>query len=333
MYAALNESGKLYYASELNLNSTSKWYCPNCREQVRLSISNRGKLYFKHLRKPSQTGGGESSEHLKVKNDLIEYFQQQKLHINQEVSFNSIDRIADIVLSDLSLIIEIQHTPISSNEIRKRTKAYNQLGYRCIWLMTTSLKNLTKHHQWQQVLMQHNDELDYFRVFYDNGIKLQWGYEVVNRGVLNYFEYHSDNTILLNFDASAIKRSSVKQTHSHSLGTSRINYHKRMRSLKKDYSSHEFIMKLYEAGVRLDDIPQWIIMERCFLFGIKTLPWKFLTLIWIRKNQSDQSVELIIKNLILEGEVEFMDLPFISRERWLNDLAIGISKLFEDNQA
>lgn len=333
MYAALNESGKLFYASELNLNSTNKWYCPNCHEQVRLAVSSKGKLFFKHLNKKSKAGGGESPEHLSVKNGLFEYFYQRELHIEKEVAFDSIDRIADIVLADFSLIIEIQHTPITSDEIRKRTIAYNQLGYRCIWLMTSSITTLTKRHQWQQVLMQYNDELGYFRVFYDKEIKIQWGIQIVNQGDLTYYEYHGDGSVLLNFDELAIKRESIKKVHSHSLGASRTNYHKQIRSLKKDHNFHSFIMKLYEVGVKLDDIPQWIIMERFFLFGIKTLPWKCLTLIWVRKIQSNQSIEAIIIDLILEGKVECADLPFISRERWLNDLAIGISKLFEDNQA
>lgn len=331
MYAALNESGKLLYASDLQKNRNQKWYCPDCGERVQLSESSKGKLFFKHFPKNTKYTGGESTEHLNVKEELIEFFQQKDLRVDKEVMFSSIDRIADIVIIDYGLIIEIQHTPITSQEIRERTLAYNHLGFKCIWLMTSSVNMLTQKHQWQQILMQYSGNLGYFRVIYDKGIKVQWGFQIVNSKAYSYFEFSGDGGILLNFDEFTIMKNSIEYTRT--IGTTLKNFDKRILSLKKSRNHRDYILKLYELGVRLDDVPQWILMERYLILGVKTLPWMVLVMIWVRTEQNDERIDDIVEELVRKGEIRCVELPFIKTTRWIEDLSQGIRDLFNRNKA
>ena len=52
-----------------------------------------------------------------------------------EMSFSAIRRVADVAYPPEKLVYEVQYSPISIGEVRKRNRDYASLGYTVIWIL------------------------------------------------------------------------------------------------------------------------------------------------------------------------------------------------------
>ncbi len=108
--------------------------CQECGGTLRVRQGPKRTSHFFHLAHATHRCHRQTS---------IEHHQTQE-HVQKifpgsfkEHPFLSIGRIADIFIPNLFLVIEIQCSPISTEEVSERTKDYHSQGMKVLWLLHT----------------------------------------------------------------------------------------------------------------------------------------------------------------------------------------------------
>jgi len=83
----------------------------------------------------------QTSAHQKAQYDLKTLFPNGQL----EVTFSAISRRADFYLPLFQLVIEIQLSPISKEEIMARVEDYKRIGLSVIWLINSGFERKNQH--------------------------------------------------------------------------------------------------------------------------------------------------------------------------------------------
>lgn len=105
--------------------------CPECDGAVRLRGGIHRKKHFYHLNSSqSCRQNGKSPTHLCIQMLLQSRFTNSSL----EHLFPEISRIADLFCPKENMVIEVQCSPISLEEIEARNAAYASLGLFVLWL-------------------------------------------------------------------------------------------------------------------------------------------------------------------------------------------------------
>lgn len=330
MYAALNKAGQLYYATDVTEEMTgTEWYCPRCHRRMIFAKSSKGKPFFKHLPRDTSSVGGESQTHRLAKEQLVGCFTRHGIEVKSEYDIDGSDRIADLLLPDYRLVIEIQHTPIAGATLRSRTLAYHKVGYDCLWLMTNIVDDLSGGQQWPQTLLQYHAQLGYYRVLYDTNdaqIRIQWAFSLVNYGNMTFQEYRGSPAILLAFEAEKVAKAS--KTVVKCLEKSRSNPQQQLLALKKNQHYQNVIRKLYTNGILLDDLPKWFFSEHIVIVGIKTASWIVLAWLWKLTQETTMTFNETLDYLVTTEKIQRLDQPFVNKARWLDNLSAELKKLF-----
>lgn len=328
MYAAIDKHGKLHYAQELSISNKELWFCPKCHQRVELFASRRGKRYFKHVAKQT-SHKGESSTHQYLKEILTESFNKINEYAISEQAFASVDRIADIYLPERQIIIEIQHTPISSKILRERTIAYQEMNFQTIWLMTDDVDQLTYRHQWQWQLLQYHPELKYYRLVVTNEpdpIRIDWDFSLLNQGKLIYKQTYLPVDVLLEFDIDAIKRHFKKV--SMSMPRQSLNYEQKLAQIKREKSYRKVLNKLYAANIQLEELPRSFITGPFYLIGNSQPAWKWLAWLWQYHQMGEMDVFFHLEHISCQKKLSLVDQPFISRSLYFQHLSNEVENLF-----
>lgn len=110
------------------------YQCLECKRAVRLRKGLHKRAHFYHIDPtPSCRLNGKSLTHIALQLYIQDLFSKESLSL--EYRFDSIDRIADCFHHEKKLVFEIQCSPISENEVKRRTSDYNSLGFNVIWIL------------------------------------------------------------------------------------------------------------------------------------------------------------------------------------------------------
>ena len=135
MLVAMNKKELVLAA---NAAAGDGYYCPACHQPVYLR-RGRGKVaHFAH--RPGAdcaVSEGETSEHLRGKQQLFNYFQAQGLRPRLEVYLPVINQRPDILVwRDRRLVaVEFQCSPLTVARLQARNEGYYQLGIKPVWLL------------------------------------------------------------------------------------------------------------------------------------------------------------------------------------------------------
>jgi len=139
MRVALDKSGKRIYASDPVRYKDC--YCPVCEEKL---IHKKGKIippYFSHLPDTDCPYGMDKDNKSEWHIRMQDYFPKE----TQEVKFIDKDtrevHIADVYLESQNMVLEFQHSPISSDEFWRRTLCHVTDGRRVVWLFDESSRS------------------------------------------------------------------------------------------------------------------------------------------------------------------------------------------------
>lgn len=139
MLTAMNREGELISLVQLSREETEKWrkrlfYCPECRQQVRLRMGRFRVPHFAHLSDHtcSFATENESKEHLTLKQKLAEWCLKYGIDHELEAYLPEIKQRADILIGNIAL--EIQCSKLPHDDMVKRTQAYIENGYQPIWI-------------------------------------------------------------------------------------------------------------------------------------------------------------------------------------------------------
>jgi competence protein CoiA len=109
------------------------YFCLECNEILHKRSGVYQQEHFYHV-KPTLNcrQNNKSIEHIQTQIFIKKLFIDQNCHM--EYRFNSINRIADLYVEDLSLVIEIQCSFISLKEVQTRISDYAKLGLKVLWI-------------------------------------------------------------------------------------------------------------------------------------------------------------------------------------------------------
>lgn len=129
---ALNEKNERISSGEAE--KKRDFYCIECGYKVRLRGGFQKRLHFFHVEKTPHCKLAERSElHLAVQNHFNTLFKNEGCVLERR--FSQIQRVADICIESRKWIFEIQCSPISLNELVKRSHQYQSMGYTIFWIL------------------------------------------------------------------------------------------------------------------------------------------------------------------------------------------------------
>lgn len=143
MQLALNQAQVLVTPQQAQLGD--ELTCPTCGRPVRLVCGSR-RRYFRHLSGQS-TGAGETTTHLKGKDQLFLKYQQANQQVQTEVSLPQFNRRIDVLVQNKQqqLALEYQCSPISAEQLSQRTHAYYQAGINVRWIFGPRYEQPSRH--------------------------------------------------------------------------------------------------------------------------------------------------------------------------------------------
>ncbi len=122
-----------------HLRKEKNFYCPLCREHVKLKLGTKRQWHFAHSANSNceYVYKRETMYHLKGKKQLYDWFKEQAVDVALEVYLPLIKQRPDLLLRyDGKLYaIEYQCTPIEPHLLIKRTKGYKQIGITPLWIL------------------------------------------------------------------------------------------------------------------------------------------------------------------------------------------------------
>lgn len=128
MFIAKDENGNLVEIDEVRPNK--KYFCPCCGAEL---VVKRGDIRVHHFSHRSLSDCDSFYEpmtkwHLDWQRRFPKQCREVVVRNNGEI------HRADVLLRNLKLVIEFQHSPISTTEILKRNRFYKEAGYKIIWI-------------------------------------------------------------------------------------------------------------------------------------------------------------------------------------------------------
>ena len=110
--------------------------CPNCQKELKIRNGKQGKKHFYHI--PIDKTN-ESKIHLSAKEGLLFWLKENVPNGNwgAERYIKKIKARPDISgrIKGKPVIFEIQHSPLTANELNRRTLKYSELGIYTIWVI------------------------------------------------------------------------------------------------------------------------------------------------------------------------------------------------------
>lgn len=136
MFLAKDENGNLVEIDEVKPNK--KYFCPCCGAEL---VVKRGDIRVHHFSHRSLSDCDSFYEPMtKWHLDWQRRFPKQCREV--VVKNNGETHRADVLLRNLKLVIEFQHSHISDADVYKRNKFYTEAGYRIIWVFDKGISKL-----------------------------------------------------------------------------------------------------------------------------------------------------------------------------------------------
>ena len=127
MFVALDKNGDRVYAEFATRDQ--KYYCPTCGGEVMLRSGEINVDHFAHTSQCQDKWNYDMSPwHIRMQS----YFPEECREV--VVNRNGVVHRADVLLEKEKIVIEFQHSTISMQEYRERTKFFIDAGYRIAWV-------------------------------------------------------------------------------------------------------------------------------------------------------------------------------------------------------
>lgn len=141
------------------------YLCIECGEPVRARCGTHRQHHFYHLHPQGVCKlKGKSVEHI-----LIQQLLQHNLDASceQEVPFKEINRIADVVWFSQKIVLEVQCSPITKEEVAARIRDYESVGFKVIWILYDATFNQFKTSAAEAFLEHHTHYFSDTEIIYD----------------------------------------------------------------------------------------------------------------------------------------------------------------------
>lgn len=124
------------------IKRNQKFVCERCHKPVVFKYGTRKKAHFAHVKTRIGRTSQESVAHKLVKEAIAKWLRHQGMSATVEQRFPVIDRIADVYFEykGSGYVVEIQNSPMSETEFKKRICDYERLGIELIWIFLGTVK-------------------------------------------------------------------------------------------------------------------------------------------------------------------------------------------------
>ena len=124
------------------LRLTTKFYCPQCKQQLQLKLGQQKIPHFAHINKSkcaSTFSEGESTRHLEGKEQLYFLFKSLNLNVQLEPYLSTLKQRPDLLIyaNNEQFAIEFQCSPISLEKFTERNAGYSSASIIPIWIPVT----------------------------------------------------------------------------------------------------------------------------------------------------------------------------------------------------
>ena len=149
MFIAMDNNQKRWNCmEEIPAVTEGPFYCLACHSPVRLKNGSVLRAHFAHvkLQHCPYHHEAESFEHLELKASLYDWASKES-HTEVESYLADFQQIADLLVVDKNLALEVQCSPLSLERLKERSDAYRANGYQVYWLLGKKLwlkERLTK---------------------------------------------------------------------------------------------------------------------------------------------------------------------------------------------
>ncbi|CAH0318421.1 Competence protein CoiA [Peribacillus sp. Bi96] len=157
MLTAIKKDGTwITLPEKMPANVLAKWrksenyYCPCCKTEMSIKAGNVRIPHFAHKSNSSCRASSEpeSAYHLMGKRKLYQWFLSHDYQVDLEAYLPQIKKRADILVTigGYRFAVEFQCSVIPENEFIERTRAYQSVGIKPIWILAAkSLKRKSMH--------------------------------------------------------------------------------------------------------------------------------------------------------------------------------------------
>lgn len=129
MFKALDETGALVHID--SANRTSKYYCEICENEVVMKMGDIRRHHFAHQKDTFC----KDTWHYDMSDWHFEWQNRFPVECQEIVKeYNGKRHRADVLIEKKKIVIEFQHSNLSSKEFDERNVFYNALGYKVIWI-------------------------------------------------------------------------------------------------------------------------------------------------------------------------------------------------------
>jgi competence protein CoiA len=244
-----------------------KFFCPVCKEKVVIKIGVKVIPHFAHYRiNRCILHQGETAYHVKGKLDLYHWLKSQGIQAKLEYYLLKIQQRPDILFKfqGIYYAIEFQCSTISEEILQERTKGYERLGIKPIWILS---KNRIRKIR-DNILYLTSFEKLFFQKHFTEASPALIAYDPENK----HFHIFSDPYPLKNKVYAHQTVKSLKKITIYDLSKKRkVNqrwllhnwlYEKRkFRTMRGDYISKDdryYLNWLYEKGLHPQYLPSEI---------------------------------------------------------------------------
>lgn len=191
--------------------------CLECGNPVRLRGGPHIHLHFYHVLSEGKCRlNGKSSAHIRLQ-QLIQ--KSCGGNCEQEFHFKEINRIADVIWPEKRIIFEVQCSPITADEVKKRIADYASVGFAVIWILHDQEFNKRKVSAAEAFLRAHTHYFAYQDCIYDQcdviskGIRYKRFFQTpLDVAKLQIYE-HRDRDVFTPFPQVILQRLATWQYH------------------------------------------------------------------------------------------------------------------------
>jgi competence CoiA-like predicted nuclease len=142
-----NHNNRTFFADKKHY-----WRCPHCEQGVIPKLGMLKVWHFAHrpnsqycITQNEPDYNPETLEHIAMKRELMTWAKTHYPHsiVSIEHQLKAIGRIADVYVDEeeYQLAIECQWSPISIDDLKRRTESYLEAGIEVLWVLGESYRN------------------------------------------------------------------------------------------------------------------------------------------------------------------------------------------------
>lgn len=153
------------------LRQTTKFYCPQCKQQLQFKIGQFKIPHFAHNFKSQcdqYFSEGETERHLFGKEQLYQFFKSKQLDVQLEPYLQNLHQRPDLIVNEdgLRFAIEFQCSPIAIERLEGRNRGYKSELIKPIWIpaiptnneFQNGIKKISLAKQLQQFILLNNQQ-------------------------------------------------------------------------------------------------------------------------------------------------------------------------------